>query len=63
MVGSQSNVMMSEKDTKTVQCSANDCKNTIKYVPKDHPGPYYCSIECLGYGKFEEKERLNGQAR
>ena len=24
-------------------------------VPDDHPGPWYCSIECSVYGKAEKE--------
>lgn len=23
------------------------------WVPEDHNGPYYCSVECMNYGKIE----------
>jgi hypothetical protein len=56
-------------ETKEVQCSSRSCPlRRIHHekpdhprgpqmieVPIDHPGPWYCSIECSVYGKWEAK--------
>lgn len=41
--------------TKKVKCGASDCK-IIFDAPAEHPGPFYCSIECSIYGKYEKEE-------
>lgn len=44
-----------DSTTKKVPCGAKGCKTTF-VVPIEHPGNFYCSIECSVYGKFELKE-------
>ena len=55
---------------KEVQCSSSSCVHRRRHyehpdqprgpqmisVPDDHPGPWFCSIECSLYYRREEKD-------